>query len=464
MGNPHEVLAELQNRLAYNPTDFQSLLRLSEVSLDLRDWAAAEQIIDYVLAGNPHWRDAWIQRVRVHRAIGPEARALATIAEVLQRFPDDPYGLLELVYLHRRADRLVVALREADRLVAAHPTFLLGWLTRGAILHHLMRFAEAEVSYRRALDIDPTSPAVQTFLGYTLLLTGRWREGFGYFEARRRLPDHIIAPTSALPWPGVQAAPTGRILVWNDQGYGDAIQFLRFIPWLMERGYKPVLRLEPALQPLAALLVDDIAVIDTDDEVPEVDYHVTLGSLPYHLMIDSPAQTWRYAYLRRPMKRPHTPSQAMRVGVVWAGGAAHENDFRRSLSLATLAPLFECDSIEWISLQVGPRAQDRAAVPFGDRLHDAGSSLHHFAETAAVLAGLDLLITVDTAILHLAGAMDVPVWALLAAPCDWRWLTEGDTTGWYPSARLFRQESPGEWLPVISAVYRALSTLRNKSA
>lgn len=397
-----------------------------------------------------------LQLARRYRALGREAEALPVLAELLRQQPAHAAGLLELTYLHRRAGRFTDALAVAEYLVGAQPDMVLGWTTLGTILHQLLRFDDAEACYRRALDLSPGFAPALTFLGYTLLLRGQWAEGLAAFEARRQLPDALPPPCGAPEWrgPGTDA-PGTRLLIWNDQGFGDALQCLRFVPVLVERGYRPVLCLAVPLQRIAAGL--GVPVIGPGDPVPAVDCHVTIGSLPHRLSLRDPAESWRGPYLAVPNAPPRSPG--LHVGLVWAGSASHENDARRSVPLAALAPLFAWPDIIWHSLQVGPRAADITAVPFAGQIIDESLRLHDFFDTASVMAGLDLVISVDTATLHLAGALGVPAWALLGTPPDWRWQAAGETIGWYPGLRLFRQPAPGDWASVAAAVAIGLATL-----
>jgi Tfp pilus assembly protein PilF len=405
---------------------------------------------------NPDDRTALLSLARLCRRLGDASAAAAVLDRLLELHPDDPAVLIERIYLLRRQDRFDEALAVADRLVAAPPDRALAWVTRGTLLHRLERFEAAVASYRHALSLEPGFAPAQFSLGFTLLLLGQWREGLAAFEARRRLPIRVPPPLDLPDWTGTEP-PGCRILVWNDQGFGDAIQYLRLVPALVRGGYRPILRLPGELVRLARSLSPEIPVLDPSDADPPVERQIPLGSLPYCLGLTTPDGSWDGAYLTAPVGRRLRDRPGLKVGLVWAGSASHDNDARRSIAIAALAPLFDLPGIAWHSLQIGPRAADLAGLPI--EIEDLGADIGDFADTASYLMQLDLLISVDTSIVHLAGALGCPVWMLAARPADWRWLAEGETTGWYPSVRLFRQRERGQWPPAVAAVKSALAAL-----
>jgi len=418
--------------------------------------SAVLERLDRVLECDPDDRAALLSLVQLCRRLGDAPAAGATLDRILALHPDDPAALIESIYLLRGQDRFDEALILAERLVAGSPGLPLAWVTRGTLLHRIELFAAAVACYRRALTLDPDFAPAQFSLGFTLLLLGQWREGLAAFEARRRLPTRVPPPVDLPDWTGAEP-PGCRILIWNDQGFGDALQYLRFVPTLVQRGFRPVLRLPAELVRIARSLPGDVIVLGPSNPDRPADRQIPLGSLPYRLGLDAPEGSWSGAYLTAPTAPRVPPRAGLKVGLVWAGSKSHDNDARRSLALAALAPLFAVPDVAWYSLQIGPRAADLAGAPEG--ITDLAGTIGDFADTAAYLAQLDLLISVDTSIVHLAGALGCPVWLLVARPADWRWLAQGGTTGWYPSVRLFRQSVPGQWSPVVTAVRTALTAM-----
>jgi Flp pilus assembly protein TadD len=324
-------------------------------------------------------------------------------------------------------------------------------INAGKIYKSVGRYDEAAEFYRRALAIgDPKYLSQINFHYATLLLVQqKWTEGFAAYEARLKLAGAAKPPWNTPPWR--EGLPSGsHILVWNDQGLGDAIMFARFIPALLARGYRVSLFVQTPLKKLFASFAGIDAVYDALDTPKAFDAAVGFASLPHILKIDP--ETVNGVYLSAsPVK--NTPPK---MGVVWAGNASHMNDKNRSMAFADIAPLLDIKNIEWHNLQLGQ------AVPpeYKNHLHDNTAMMNDFAATASILYTLDLIICVDTAIAHLAGAMGKTAWvALPAVNSDWRWGISGDRSFWHPSLRLFRATQAGQWADIIAAMRGELTRL-----
>ena len=241
------------------------------------------------------------------------------------------------------------------------------------------------------------------------------------------------------------------MLLWNDQGIGDAIQNLRFAARIAEARHRVFVLVQEPLKSLAAAVPGVEAAFGPRDEIEAMDCQAPLCSLP-HLLGVTPEHSWSapYVHVLRQWMLPLGDAgekRGMRVGLVWAGNPTHANDANRSMRLSDLKPLLDMPGVAWFSLQLGKGPAELAASRWAGRVHDLSPLLADFSATAAALMELDLLIAVDTAAAHLAGALGRPVWiALPAIGCDWRWGTTGQTTCWYPSVRLFRQQRPGDWV------------------
>jgi Tfp pilus assembly protein PilF len=411
------------------------------------------------LALDPGHGDAWLSlAVATEDDSGAEA-ALAIYHQALKLVPEDRGLLFNCADLYYRSGSPGEAERFYERVLRIDPDFAAAWLNRGMVLKRLGRFDAAEDCYRRAMAMgDPSGQALAEFnLANLLLLKGRWAEGFAAYEARLALPE-APKPDFGLPrW--TESTPPGPLLLWSDQGYGDTIQFLRYAPLLAARGQRVRLYLRDPLKQLAATAPGVEAVFGLTEDPPAAAAQLAIGSVPAALELADPGP-WSGPYLTAPPAPalPLTPGKRYRVGLVWAGNPAHINDAHRSLALADLAPLLTRKDIEWCSLQTGPRAGDLAAADGTGAIRDLSPLLHDFAATAAVLAACDLVIAVDTAIVHLAGATGRPAWVLLPAiETDWRWRESGPTSAWYPSLRLFRQTAPGNWAPILIELLSALA-------
>ncbi|WP_205194585.1 tetratricopeptide repeat protein [Burkholderia sp. Ax-1719] len=339
----------------------------------------------------------------------------------------------------------------------------------GTLLTQLKRFPEAEAAYRRALDIRPDHAEACYNLGALLLQMGRLVEGWPLHEARyhMNMPGRIVRPSLVYPqWQG-ESLENKSILVHCEQGFGDQIQFVRYVVGLKERGASRVTLICAA--PLQALFNDipGADVVLTIDELVKAashDYWTFLLSLPLHFGTTLDSIPARLPYLRAAPDRlnawkPRLPDAALRVGLVWAGNAAQQNDSNRSLpGLAALAPLWDTPGVHFVSLQKGQGEVEAAAPQSGQLLTHLGGKIRDFADSAAIVAQLDLVICVDTAIAHVAGALGKPCWILLpSVNTGWRWLNERTDSPWYPGAvRLFRQRHLHNWAPTILEVAQSL--------
>ncbi|MBF0295986.1 MAG: tetratricopeptide repeat protein [Magnetococcales bacterium] len=331
----------------------------------------------------------------------------------------------------------------------------------GVSMHDAKRFPEAEAFWREALRIAPDDGDAAVNLGMQLLKLGRFVEGWSLFGSTTRVPD-LASPR----WRG-EALAGRSLLVIGEQGHGDGIQFCRFAPLPRERGAsRIVLACRPGLVPLIGTLdgVDQVVDVTRSDELPGCDCWCFLLSLPGLLGIGPETIPARLPYLhvlpaRDLYWREPLPSGGFRVGLVWKGSATHARDGERSLpGLAALAPLWGVTGVRFVGLQKGAGEEEAANPPDGQPLLHLGGRLRDYADTAAVVARLDLVITPDTSLAHVCGALGRPCWLLLPWNADWRWQEEREDSPWYPGVmRLFRQSAPGDWAGVVRRVVLALA-------
>jgi Flp pilus assembly protein TadD len=373
-----------------------------------------------------------------------------------------------LGFLLTHAGRLHEAEAQLRQATAAAPGFVPAWLNLGLVLRDLGRLDEAEAACRHALAADPTDPAARLQLGFALLAQGRYAEGWPWLEARTAAATggrHAQLPT--LPFPRWNGEPlAGRsVVLWPEQGFGDFFQFVRFARVLKEQGASRVTVVcRPALAQLAGNS-DGVDAVCTDAaSLSAHDFWTMLMDVPGRLRMSLEEIPSRLPYVRAPPEKiahwqAQLPAGRPKVALVWRGAARQSNDAHRSLpSLAALQPLWRVPGVQFVSLQKGGGEDEARQPPSGQPLLDLGPRLRDWADTAAVLQQLDLVITVDTAVAHLAGAMGRPVWVLLPIRgLDWRWPRDGSDSPWYPGAmRLFRQVSQGDWAPVVQSAAAAL--------
>ncbi|WP_315833191.1 tetratricopeptide repeat protein [Bradyrhizobium prioriisuperbiae] len=402
-------------------------------------------------------------------------QALAAYAAALTLQPDNVAALFGLAQTLTKLDLISFAHDAFRDVLARAPDYAEPVVDFAALLNEMGRTDEAVELVQDALARHPEHANLNTMLFVCLFLRGDWRAAWPHNEWRFKQPEvskHLL-PTDRPRWQGEDLAGK-TILLQYEQGFGDILQFVRYAPMVKARGGRVVLR---APQPLMSLMrtvagVDE--VFDNEAKVPAFDVQVPLVSLP--LIFDTQSDTIpatvpyitpdpdRVAQWRARLNVDLGAHSGVSVGLVWQGNPAHPYDWRRSLQLDRLRPLLDCPGARFVSLQVGPGAHQ--VQSFAGLVVDpsAGIDTTSFADVAAIIANLDLVITIDSAIAHLAGAMGKPVWILLAGFSDWRWLRDREDTPWYPQARLFRQTEAGDWAGVVARVREALWFFAGASA
>ncbi|CAO3380508.1 glycosyltransferase family 9 protein [Azospirillum argentinense] len=369
----------------------------------------------------------------------------------------------DLCELHRRAGRLDEAAAHGRRAVALDPGDAACWYNLGVVLYDRLEVAASISCERRAVRLRPDWPGPHFELAEGLLLSGQWEEGWREYEWRWRLrgvpplvPPALLTrggPSAPRPWDG-RPMPEGTLLLVADQGFGDSIQFARYLPMAAALCPTLLVACSPEILPVIRALPGGYRIVTDWEAAPPFDAYAALSGLPglFGTRIDTvppplsglraePERVERWAARLDGL----LPRGYRRVGLVWAGRPTHGNDHNRSLTLARLAPFFALEKTALVTLQKGP-AQAEAARYYGAApLVDLGPELESFADTMAVLGQLDHVVCVDTAVAHLAGAMGRPTAVLLPYAPDWRWLLGRGATPWYPTVTLHRQPGPGRW-------------------
>ena len=409
----------------------------------------------------PEFGDGWRNLGGVLQETGDVAGAVVAYERAIALNPQDADAHQNLSLALLALDRPQEAVFHAEQVLALRPDFADGYYNLGYGLRRAGQLAAAIAQYRRAIALKPDFAIAHKNLGHALLLLGELAEGFQEIEWRWQQPGWAPRPFPQPEWDGSDLHGQ-TILLYAEQGLGDTMQFIRYAPLVKARGATVIVECQAALLTLFAQVEGVDRWVAQDTPLPEFDTHAPLMSLPRLLgttleTVPAPIE------LRLPLaaRSPLVPNpQTLNVGIVWAGNPTHRNDRWRSCPLEQFQPLFELPGITFYSLQKGDAAQvlrsqpDLPVVDLSDRLTD-------FVETAAAIAQLDLVITVDTAVAHLAGTLGKPVWVLLAFAPDWRWIVNRDDSPWYPSLRLFRQTQPSDWESVFAQV---IPVLRDRAA
>lgn len=433
---------------------------------------AALAAFDRVLAIQPDHVAALSNRANVLHLLGRLDAALASNDRALSLDPRDIEVLYNRGLILGELERFEDALSCYDRVIEARPEHTRALGNRGAVRQVLGRIDAAIADFVRVQALRPGDAVARFNESLARLSIGDFAEGWHRYESRWGTPMHPIRRRFDQPqWRG-EALPAGcTILLHAEQGYGDTLQFCRYAPLLARRA-RVVLEVPPPLRRLLSTLSGELRIVGEGEALPGFDLHCPLLSLPLAFgttLATIPGQT---PYLRADpaqvaaWRARLSPLDGLKVGLVWAGESgravpeAAARDRRRSIALARLAPLAAVPGVQFVSLQKGDAAAQAATPPPGMVLHDWTDELGDFADTAALVAALDLVISVDTAAAHLAGALGRPVWVLNRFDACWRWLRDRADSPWYPSARLFRQPAPGAWQKVIGKLAAALDQLR----
>jgi tetratricopeptide (TPR) repeat protein len=418
---------------------------------------------------NPDLAGAHYNLGNLLRDRGNIEEAIIALRQAVVLKPDYAEAHNNLGNVLRRKDLLDEAMEAHRRALQIKPDFAEGYNNLGDALRDNGRIDDAISAVRKAIELKPDYGDAHFNLANLLLLQGDFAHGWREYEWRWRCKTfgrqrlEFVRPL----WDGT--ALNGRtILLHAEQGIGDTIQFVRYASMVAARGGRVVLECQPPLLRLLQGLPGIEQVVIRSQPLPNFDLHCPMFSLPlaFETKVETIPATIPYLKaedrLSQQWASRMASSNGLKIGIVWAGSPKHSNDRNRSLPFSCLAPLAEISGIEFYSLQKGEAARQASNQTEGLQLIDYTAELNDFADTAALIANLDLIIAVDTAVAHLAGAMGKPAWVLVPYAPDWRWLLEREDSPWYPTVHLFRQPRIGNWQTPISEIARRLSELSRR--
>jgi tetratricopeptide (TPR) repeat protein len=452
-----EALECLDKARVFAPDDISILSQHANTLLSLGRPGDALAEFQQVLLRDPRHLEARINCGLAQAALGLSEQALAEFDIALALAPGHPIVQFNRGVALLKLGRYAEAIAANDAALAAAPDHPGALLNRGRALAQLNHVDAAIASYDALIARHKDHADAHSNLALTLLTRGDYRRGFAEYEWRWRRTGMPASKNRGRLWLGEFPLARKTILLHAEQGLGDNIQFARYVPQLAAAGATVVLEVPAELKTLTAGFGSASTVIARGEAPPPFDLHCPLGSLPLALQTELATVPAQIPYLAADPTRLAKWSPRIdalprpRVAIAWSGNASHDNDRNRSIAFGQLAPLFN-NSAAFVGVQRDVRDSDAAALVGESRVTSVGGELDDFGDTAAVLALCDLVIAVDTAVVHLAGAMGRPVWVLVPFAPDWRWGLTGETTPWYPTARLFRQTSPGDWDGVIARV------------
>jgi tetratricopeptide (TPR) repeat protein len=488
----HRVLAQAV-RLA--PQDAWAHYHLASAAMAMGDNQTAITALEEALSLMPETLEFAAALGGLFERTGDFGRADLAYRHAMMMRPDEISTILPVarrLTLAGKADEALILLDYADSLQPENPATKIGYAWAWRVLgdpdraaaicrdilnlvpemidaHFLLATLEMEAGndaaacagIARVIAQDPGHVDARMNDAYLSLAAGDLSAGWGKFEARLELPIFRHFHHQGPRWQG-EPLDGRTILIEAEQGAGDCLQFVRYVPLVAARAARVLLRVPSTVAGLLTHLAENVVLVPWESKVTEFDCRIEMMSLPlrfgttletipaavpYLTVEESLVAAWR--------ARLDTPDPVLRVGIVWAGNPDHLNDCNRSMPVRYLQPLTAIPGVRWYSLQVGPRAGELAELS-PDSITDLSSDLATFSDTAAALSALDLLIAVDTSIVHLAGGLGLPVWVLLATASEWRWLRERADSPWYPSLRIFRQQRYRDWEEVITRVGEAL--------
>jgi tetratricopeptide (TPR) repeat protein len=463
-----DALASFEQALALAPDHVDALANRGSMLLRLQRPAEALVSLDRVVAVSPGHVSAQINRSNALALLERFDEALAQYDALLAIHPAHPEAHFNRGRALASLERHAEAITAYDRALSGRPDYARAHLSRGFSLQALNRFREALASFEAvaALDRDNGHHDARHNAALSLLTLGDYRRGFELYEARWLRSNRPRRRSFNKPlWLGEYPLHRKTVLLHAEQGLGDTILFARYAPLLARLGAKVVLEVQQELMSLIARLDGVADVIARGDPLPAFDVHCPMGSLPLALRTELASIPAEVPYLKASDVRIAqwearlATLPAPRVAVAWSGRATQANDRNRSIALERLTPLFTLDRLSFISIQHEPRAHDVETLARIPGLTHVGDGLRDFDDTAAVLSLVDLVISVDTSVANLAGAMGRPTWIPLAFNADWRWLLDRADSPWYPTARLYRQGFPGDWDSVIARVRDDLARL-----
>ena len=363
-----------------------------------------------------------------------------------------------------KAGRFDDCLASFERALSFLPDYVDALCNLASALQSLGRTGEAMLRLQKALSIQPESPDLHWNLALAALQNGDYEIGWCEYEWRWKMPTFInFSRDFKVPaWDG-RVLNGETVFIHTEQGFGDNLQFCRYIPMVVARGARVVLESRPELTRLLAAIPGVMQCINLDDAVPDCDYQIPLMSLPRIFGTTLESVPCEIPYISIPdgliPDQRIVVSEGFKVGIAWAGSLTREDNHKRSLGLKKLVPLLGMSGVVFFSLQVGPGQEELGGLRTGHQLVDITDGFSDFADTAAAMTALDLIISVDTSVLHLAGALGYPAWGLMSQPTGFLWMNGRVDSPWYPTIRLFHQTTPGTWDNVVTEVRDALSQM-----
>lgn len=462
LGQREQALKAYVKALAIKPNHAVLLSNIGQTLAQMQRMEEAECYFEQALAVDPLSVHALMNLGNLRRRGRVYAAAIELFERALAVLPGSSEIALNLALALKEAGRFERAQELLEKVLNKEPDNVAVLCNLGNVYRMQGRLSQARECLERAITLDRDNPEAHWNLAHVLLLQGELARGWREYEWRGQLPGSDISKRQykSPRWDG-RALEGKTLFLYTEQGCGDAIQFVRYAKLIDKNGGRLILQCQASLKPLFVCMQVFDEIITLQDKPPRFDWHAPLMSLPCIFnttLANVPAEVPYLSPDKIPSITFPNPEGKLKVGLVWAGNPDQVADKWRSMSYADIRALFDLPGVQFYSMQVGARAKELRDAGDDDRVIDLSAELTDYLQTARVIKELDLVISVCTSVAHLAGAMGKPVWVPLAKIPDWRWLMEGDTSPWYPTARLFRQAVMGEWSAVVAKLKKALSS------
>jgi len=467
-----EAIARYQRAIAMRPDYAEAHYHMGYALQALDRQQDALAWYEKAIALKPDYAEAYNNLANALRAVGRETEAISRYEQAVRARPDYADAHINLASTLLSLNRSEETIARCHALIAIRPDFPEAHHVLGRALQGMNRHREAIVAYQRATALNPQHVEAHWHEGQARLAIGDFSEGWRQWEYRLLLPSSKRREYPQPQWQGDTDLAGKRVFLYAEpgEGFGDTIQFARYAPLVARRGATVALEVQAPLAPLLGGMEGVSRLCAPGEAPPAFDYHCPLMSLPFAFRTTLPTIPAEVPYVAPPpekierWRRRLEGGDAPRIGVAWSG-RPRQGEFRnRPIPLRLLTSILETPGLRFVSLQKELREGDADLLQSFPGVTNLGAELEDFSDTAAVISLLDLVISVDTSVAHLAGALGKPVWILLQFAADWRWLLDRHDSPWYPSARLFRQPAVGDWESVIPRVREALRAIIPGSA
>jgi tetratricopeptide (TPR) repeat protein len=465
-----EAITYYQKAVELNPTNAYAYYNLGNIFIEEGQRDKAVQCYQKAIDLDPKYVDAYYNLGNTFKEEGQHDKAVQCYQKAIDLDPKYVDAYCNLGNTFKEEGQHDKAVQCYQKAIDFNPNSADAYYNLGNILKDKGHLDEAISYYQKAVEIRPNFVNAHFNMSLTNLLSYNFKQGWAGYEWRWKLEGKIQHNFSQPLWDGSDIRGL-TILLHAEQGFGDTIQFIRYVPLIAQQGAEVIIWCQEALASLLQNVKGIKQVFARGEQIPQFDVHCPLASLPFvfDTVLESipaiiPYITVDSLLVRQWFNKIQRDNSKLKIGIAWSGSKTHIRDRYRSCALETFSPLTQLDNIALYSLQKGEAIKQAMNPPEDMKLIDYTEEISDFSDTAAFIENLDLVISVDTVVAHLAGALGKPVWTLLPFAPDWRWMLNREDSPWYPTMRLFRQPVPGDWNSVMKKVSEELQKLVSSKA